>query len=310
MTGLGGWISAGRSSVQTWECDQMGHMNVQFYVQKAEEAVAFVARALGLGPLAAREANARLSPYQHHIRFHRELRPGTPYWLRAAPVHTDGRFIAIVSEMFNTATGQTAATVAGQYYWTDVSGGARLDLEDHVITRTKDLMQPMPETALERGLTLSEPRVSASLTEAEALGLVTTLEVEVQPDHCDAHGLMRMRDYIGRLSDSIPNLLFESSGAMRAEPRGRIGGAALEYRLIYRKPARCGDLLIVKSGLRSVSEKTYVWSHWLLNAETGDAFATSEAVAISLDLETRRAIAIPNAIRDHLESQIVPGLSC
>lgn len=310
MTGLEGWIPAGRSSVQTWECDQMGHMNVQFYVQKAEEAVAFVARALGLGPLAAREANARLAPHQHHIRFHRELRPGTPYWLRAAPVYTDGRFIAIVSEMFNTATGLTAATVTGQYYWTDVSGGARLDLEDEVVARAKALIRPMPETALERGLTMGEPRATASLADAEALGLMTTLEAEVQPEHCDAHGLMRVRDYMGRLSDSIPNLLFVSSGANRAETHGRIGGAALEYRLIYRKPARSGDLLIVKSGLKSVSEKTYVWSHWLINAETGEAFATSEAVAISLDLETRRAIAIPDAMREQLLRQIVPGLSC
>ncbi len=28
-------IELARSSVQTWECDQMGHMNVQFYVEKA-----------------------------------------------------------------------------------------------------------------------------------------------------------------------------------------------------------------------------------------------------------------------------------
>ena len=87
------------------------------------------------------------------------------------------------------------------------------------------------------------------------------------------------------------------------------GGAALEYRFVYRAAAADGDLLVVKSGLKSVGAKTYVWSHWLLDGETGECFATAEAVAISMDLNTRKAIDIPPDMRAALERLVVPGIS-
>ena len=38
-----------RGSINTWECDEMGHMNVRFYVAKAMEGLAEVAHVVGLG---------------------------------------------------------------------------------------------------------------------------------------------------------------------------------------------------------------------------------------------------------------------
>jgi acyl-CoA thioester hydrolase len=76
-------IEVARSSVQTWECDQMGHMNVQFYVGKADEGLSALAAALGLSARAQRSTFAALIPREHHIRFHRELRPGAPFAIKA-----------------------------------------------------------------------------------------------------------------------------------------------------------------------------------------------------------------------------------
>jgi acyl-CoA thioester hydrolase len=50
--------------------------------------------------------------------------------------------------------------------------------------------------------------------------------------------------------------------------------------------------------------------HWVLNDETGEALATAEAVAVAMDLDARKAIPIPDALRAVLEPLIVPGLSC
>ena len=116
-----------------------------------------------------------------------------------------------------------------------------------------------------------------------------------------------MRHYMGRVSDAIPNLIAQTRGEDRST--SRIGGAALEYRFVYRTPAREGDLLVLKSGLKSVAGKTYVWCHWLFDAETGESIATAEAVAISMDLVERKAIEIPPDMRANLERLIIPGLS-
>lgn len=289
----------------------MGHMNVQFYVQRAEDAVAHLARHLGLGPSVAREANARLIPVQHHMRFHRELRPGAPYWLRAAPVYVAQNQIAITVEMLATADDAIAFALTGLYQWTDIVSRAVLDMSDAARDKARALVRPMPPTALERGMAIAAPRATASLADADAMGLITAYLGEVSPEHCDPTGHLRVRDYIGRVSDAVPNLLMRTTGRDRsAETDKRIGGAALEYRMIYRRPARAGDLISVRSGVKSIGAKTYNWVHWILNAETGEAYATAEAVAVAMDLDARKAIPIPDALRAVLQPLIVPDLSC
>jgi acyl-CoA thioester hydrolase len=304
------WIECGRNSVQTWDCDQMGHMNVQFYVQRAEDAVAVLARHLGLGPAVAREANARLIPSSHHMRFHRELRPGAPYWLRAAPVALNGNSVSIGIELRGPDE-SVSYTLCGEYHWRDVDSRAVLDLPDEVAEAVRNRLMDLPASTLPRGITLDPPRETASLSDAERMGLVAALLGEVLPEHCDAAGHLRVRDYMGRVSDAIPNLLLRTTGRDRsAETASRIGGAALEYRFVYRKPARAGDLLSVRSGVKSISSKTYNWVHWILNEETGEAHATAEAVAVAMDLDARKAIPIPDNLRAVLEPLIIPGLSC
>ena len=41
-------IEVYRGSINTWECDEMGHMNVRFYVAKSMEGLAEFAHAVGL----------------------------------------------------------------------------------------------------------------------------------------------------------------------------------------------------------------------------------------------------------------------
>jgi acyl-CoA thioester hydrolase len=310
MTASAAWIECGRSSVQTWECDQMGHMNVQFYVQRAEDAAAFLAQAIGLGPAAAREANARLTPRQQHMRFHRELRPGAPYWVRGAPVYVGEDAVAFTFEMLSSVNDSVVFALTGYYQWADVTTRATLDMPDAVKARARAMVQDIPETALERGLTLHKPRPSPTVREAEAMGLAVTFRGEVLSEQCDAEGFLRVRDHIGRVSDAIPNLLARTSGTDRSLAGSRTGGAALEYRFVYRSPARAGDLISVRSGLVSLSEKSYVWAHWLADETTGVVFASAEAVAVAMDLDARKAIPIPASQRAVLEKHLIAGLTC
>ncbi len=74
------------------------------------------------------------------------------------------------------------------------------------------------------------------------------------------------------------------------------------------EPAREGDVLVLKSGLKSVGQKTYIWCHWLFDAESGACFATAEAVAVAMDLATRKAIEIPPDMRKMLEALVIPDL--
>jgi acyl-CoA thioester hydrolase len=112
---------------------------------------------------------------------------------------------------------------------------------------------------------------------------------------------------MGIVSDSIPNLLGQTRGDDRSK-NSKVGGAALEYRFHYRRYPRAGDVLTLRSGLKEVGPKTYTWCHWLFDLEKGDCVGTAEAVAIALDLETRKAIPIPDEMREKLETLVVAGL--
>jgi len=301
-------IELARGSVETWECDQMGHMNVQFYVEKADEALAALAATIGLGPKALAAQGLVLEATDHHVRFLRELRPGAAYFLRGGFVDGESAALTAYVEMIQMASGDASASFrivaslksAATREARAVPEGVRKAAATHRIA--------IPAHGKPRGLTLDAPRAAPTLDEANGMGLLRTYQGQAKPHECDAHGYWQTRFFMGRVSNAIPNLIVQSSGHDRAQG-GLRGGAALEYRFIYRRIPRAGDVLAIRSGLRSVGEKTYIWGHWMFDVETGEAVATSEAVAIALDLATRKAIPLDPGQRAHLERLIVPGLA-
>lgn len=300
-------IEVARSSVQTWECDQMGHMNVQFYVEKAGSGLAALALALGLGPRNARNEGARLQVSDHHVRFLREQRPGAPFFLRAGVLEVRDFGLRVYEEMVNTVSGEPAATFIAEVQWVDDESREVKPLPAKAKAAANALVVALPAHGAPRGLEIYDPRPAPKLKEADAMGMVRTWQGEVDAARCDAQGFLTIRHFMGIVSDGIPNLLAQTSGSDRSKTP-TVGGAALEYRFVYRRYPRVGDVLTLRSGLKQVGAKTYTWCHWLFDLESGQAIATAEAVAIALDLTTRKSIPIPDEMRANLETLVIEGL--
>jgi acyl-CoA thioester hydrolase len=83
----------------------------------------------------------------------------------------------------------------------------------------------------------------------------------------------------------------------------------LEYRIAYLAWPMAGDRYVIRSGLAAVGDKTQNFVHWILDPETGRAWGTSEAVAVSLDLTARKIIPLSPADQDLLGARITPGLT-
>lgn len=304
---MSGMIELARNAVQTWECDQMGHMNVQFYVEKATQGLATLGVHLGLGPRFVANEGARLFATDHHVRFLREQRPGAPFWLRGGVLEVRDYSLRVYQEMIATTSGEVAATFTADVELLDELNREMRPLPGKAKEKAKALTIDLPAHGTARGLTLYDPRKAPTLEEADALGMVHTWQGEVQGTQCDMQGRLVTRHFMGIVSDSIPNLLAQTRGEDRSKTP-TVGGAALEYRFIYRGHPSVGDVLTLRSGLKEVGNKTYTWCHWLFDLETGKAVATAEAVAIALDLETRKAIAIPDEMRAQLEGLVIEGL--
>lgn len=300
-------IEVARSSVQTWECDQMGHMNVQFYLERADQALAVFGNAMGLGPRVLAERGQRLAVAEHHVRFLREQRPGAPFYILAGIVQHSATGFTLYEEMRNTLSHDPAATFVADVELQDRKTGAPVALPDAPVLAA-DRQIDLPAHGAPRGLDMEVPRAPLSLEEAEGLGMVTIFRGQVTPAQVDVEGRFARRQAMGVISDGIPNLLAQIRGDDRSKNPSE-GGAALEYRFVYREPLHVGDLIVVMSALKEVKEKTYTWCHWMFDGESGKAVASAEAVAIALDLETRKVIPIPDGMRGMLEKKVIAGLS-
>lgn len=300
-------IEVARSSVQAWECDQMGHMNVQFYIERAEQGLAGLGVALGMGPQVARKEGARLQIRDLHVRFLREQHQGAPFFLRAGVLEVREQGLRVYEELVSTSSAEVAATFVAEIDWVDEAQRRALPLPAAASRAAAALEVAVPTHGRPRGLLLDPPRPAPDLASAEGNGMVRIWQGQVLASQCDEQGYLTPRHLVGIVADGIPNLLVQVEGRDRSSTPG-LGGAALEYRFVIRRPPRRGDVLTLRSGLKQVAEKIYVWCHWMFDLETGEAVATAEAVAIALDLTTRKAIAIPAEMRRMLESRVIAGL--
>lgn len=300
-------IEIGMGSVQIGECDVMGHMNVRHYVSRALEALAWLGLELGLGPAYGREQGLALTPTDQHIRFLRELPAGTPFSIWGGVVQQRGQALRLYQEIRNTAAEVVAATLVTDAALADIQTGALRPLPTGIGGAIARLAVEVPDYAAPRGLRFDAPGEPLTLEQANAIGLTLTQKGAVSVEECNAHGLMRADGIISRVWDGVPNSPARNL-RREADPSERLGSAALEYRLVYYRRVRAEDLLTVHSGLQAVGSKTATWTHWLFDGESGAAVAAAEAVGVSFDLATRKAVAVDEGLRLGLKRLILPGL--
>ena len=271
----------------------MGHMNVRHYVARVADALDWLMLEAGLAP-----SRQRLAVMDQHLRFLRELAPGTPFIIQGGIVSVAAERLRAVVEIRNSATDAPAATLV-----TDLGlWGAPLP----ATPQADRLLVAMPAHAGPRGLGFDPPRELPDRDAAQAMGLTEGYRGAIRPHECDTDGVMRPDVIIARIWDGVPNLRNRGTG-LGIKEEG-MGSAALEYRVAQFRPLQAGQLLTVCSGLKALGEKTTTWTHLVHDGETGAVVAAAEAVGIAFDLKARKAVAIPAERRAALEALLVPGL--
>lgn len=305
-----GPVEVWRGGVNTWECDEMGHLNVRFYVAKWVEALGATAHAAGLGRAFARGSGSTLVPLDQHIRFLAEARAGAPLWMTGGVLSVGESEATFLHEMRH-ADGRPAAAFTTRVAHVESRSGRPFPWSQRAVEALKALTCRAPDHASPRSIDPSRTPGEASMAAADRLGVAIIGRAMVNASDTDLLGRMRPELFIGRVSDSVPNLFarWGEDETKAAERSDRQGGAVLEYRLVYRRWPEAGDLICVRSGLSEVGEKTRRLVHWLLDPVSGEAWATAEAVAVVFDLKTRKVIAPSPEERLALSKRVVAGLA-
>ena len=295
----------------TWDCDEMGHMNVRVYVEKAMEGLGTFAGAIQMPHAFHANATSTLTVAEHHIRYIREAHPGRPLTMTGCVLEWDETSALIYQDMRH-GDGSAAAAFRTRVVHVEAKTGKPFPWSTRSRAQLEALTETPPDDTRPRGLdptAAPTPTSMATLQQVESCGAPEIGRGLFVPRETDIFNRVAAPWFMGRISDSVPTLLHDwRSKVAASQTDARMGGAVLEYRLIYRKWPRAGDRYVIHTSLADVAEKTHSLSHWMLDPDTGDAWITSEAVAVTFDLDKRKVIPTPPDQLAELEKLAPRGL--
>jgi acyl-CoA thioester hydrolase len=176
--------------------------------------------------------------------------------------------------------------------------------------RAEALKLEVPPTAAARSCHLNpvDPQ-TVSLSRALALGLPQTTLCLVQPNECDAFGRMRPEPMLTRIIDGAVHLAGRDPDEKKTlDVKAGLGGAAVEYRLIYFEPVAVGQRLEIRAGFSRVDAKVRNLVYWVLDADTGRALGLADSVIVSFDLHTRKMITLDEETLASARAAVVAGM--
>jgi acyl-CoA thioester hydrolase len=291
-----------RGSVNAWECDENDHLNVRFYLAKANQGLPFVLEAIGLSPSTLRDTDVRVRVRAQHIRFLAEARPATPLTVMAGLAHEEPQRVTIYSEVRHSRSGTVLAALLTEIEVVGSNGAPR------PITASPEAPRcAVPEHGSPRGIASSRDSLRPAYEELAGIGFAEIGRGVVAPSECDANGEMELFQYVGRMSDSVVNLLarFQTEDELSRRSAGVEGGALVELRIAFRAPLRSGSRFSIHSGVAAVARKTQQFVHLFFDDGSRDCVATAQGVAVAMDLKTRKSIELPEPRRHRIEAALL-----
>lgn len=281
-------IETVRAYVNTWECDENDHLNVQFFFRYFEDAAAQFFALSGSGD--------RLPPPPRvrHVRYHRELRVDEAVVCHSQAVaDAPGRLAHVLRE---TATGEIAGTALDTFE----------GLDDGHLNALSRAAGEMPEAVAPRSLDPApNPTIATAATDFE--GGFSTCRGSFRGNDLDRHGRATDQAIIARVSDAATQFwtgIGVTSQWLAERDSGRV---AVEMKLT-RGGARPPHWLVdVQSRLNTVSRSTVSFEHLIHTPETGEIVAAVETTALTMNLKTRRANRFDDETRAELEARVRAG---
>lgn len=294
-----GFVPTGRSPVQPWECDRMGHLNVQFYLSRFAEAEKQLLLALGYGPTRRQADKVAVRPVKHRIQFKRENHEGAVLRVRSGIRKVSGDRLFLYHELYEAETNTLSATCEAEVILDRLDGAGALalprDVEAAAGTLASQLKAP-PPPASHGGVPVPEAPVS---------GMYETCRGGVDRWEAEETGRMATRFYMATFSAAAGNML--AGGDLTADKMREhgIGSAALDYTIDYFRPLQIGDAYYTRTGMLELREKTWRFFHFMLDSNTHRPVARAEIVAVLFDLKARKSIVMPELVRTAFSKRLV-----
>ncbi len=134
--------------------------------------------------------------------------------------------------------------------------------------------------------------------------MIETYRGVVYPHQLDHMDHMNVQWYTGKFDEGTWHLFSRVGITTDYIKDNNMGMAAVKQTTHYKAEVHAGDLLVIRSKVIEVSNKSITFVHMMFNAETEAEVARTELVAVHLDRAARRSAPLPQAIKEKCKSLI------
>ena len=265
------------------DCDQAGHVNVQVFMDLADES----ARAL---LLSVREEGVAVETVRVRITFRKELFDGDVVTVHTGVLRQDAHGVDLVHGIVHQPSGLVACVVETRMAQVDVAG------VPHASPRLPPGESIGDWPALPLARAAAQPRAGAQPVPAA----VTTVMSVVDAWDADADGRLTPRALVNLCSTGARQYLATLGLTGARFLAEKITVAAVDYLIELNRRPPLGSNLTVRSALLSASAKSIRFSHHLLDSDDGTVYASIEIVGVMLDLAAHRSMEIPQDVKQRL----------
>lgn len=300
-----------RGIANAWECDELGHMNVRFYLAKADEAIAMLCEDIGMRGAYAPNAMAYLRPLDMTVRFLAEARPGAILQIRGGVTDITDTGVELALILDHCLKDTPAASFVIRLDHVSPHTGEAFNWSSRSRECLEALKVDMPKPCQTRSLDLTA-NAEISADRASALGMEQVSRGMVFDHETNVHGEMRLEFGFGKVSDGVFHLT--SAFADLAEDYRRDGplqnsSAVLEAKLNFHRFPTAGTSYAMYSGLSHADEKIRTLVHWITDNATGGPLWSMQAVSCTMDLQARKMKRLDGQALADAKANVIPELT-
>ncbi len=272
MTDAAGLTVTHSSTVTEDQIDHLGHMNVRYYAVNARAATRSF---IGQGSIV-----------DMYTRHHREQRLGAELEVRSGVLDTSTHTVRIYHELVNAGTGDVAATFVYRVRTDDLTvldGLGTIELPEYGRPRSIDIDAAMPHPSLDDVRDLDLAMRAPRLVDQDDTGGGATVATSMLP----------MLFWGGVPADGSEHQL------LHIGPNGEnMGWATMETRLVIGRLPDAGTRIQSFAATTAMADKTTQMAMWVYDLDQGELLASFEIVNILFDIDARRAMSIPDDMRE------------
>lgn len=138
---MAGEFETYRGVVYPWMIDQVGHVNVQFYTARFDEASWHLFARLGLTASLFKASERSMVALEQRTLYKLELHAGDLLEIRSALVEVNRKTVRFVHRMYRSDTGDEVASTELVAAWFDTVARRAAIIPDDVAARARALLE-------------------------------------------------------------------------------------------------------------------------------------------------------------------------